>query len=107
MKSSKGIKIECDQKDRNNLLMQIFHDLEDDYMEKVFSSTDSKKIRYEDSSGNDKEDLREYMEQQHMLVSDRVFSYVSIYLFVILNRKINKKRRTVEKLTEIQQVIIF
>ena len=41
----------------------------------------------------------EYMEQQHMLVSDRVFSYVSIYLFVILNRKINKKRRTVEKLT--------
>ena len=39
------------------------------------------------------------MEQQHMLVSDRVFSYVSIYLFVILNRKINKKRRTVEKLT--------
>lgn len=46
-----------------------------------------------------KEDLREYMEQQHMLVSDRVFSYVSIYLFVILNRKINKKRRTVEKLT--------
>lgn len=54
MKSSKGIKIECDQKDRNNLLMQIFHDLEDDYMEKFFSSTDSKKIRYEDSSGNDK-----------------------------------------------------
>ncbi len=39
------------------------------------------------------------MEQQHMLVSHPVFSYVSIYLFVILNRKINKKRRTVEKLT--------
>ena len=35
--------------------MQIFHDLEDDYMEKsFFSSTDSKKIRFEDSSGNDK-----------------------------------------------------
>ncbi len=34
-----------------------------------------------------------------MLVSDPVFSYVSIYLFVILNRKINKKRRTAEILT--------
>ena len=54
MKSSKGIKIECDQKDRNNLLMQIFMILKMIIWKKVFSSTDSKKIRYEDSSGNDK-----------------------------------------------------
>lgn len=100
MKSSKGIKIECDQKDRNNLLMQIFHDLEDDYMEKsFFHQLIQRKLGMKIPLGMIKEDLREYMEQQHMLVSDRVFSYVSIYLFVILNRKINKKRRTVEKLT--------
>lgn len=100
MKSSKGIKIECDQKDRNNLLMQIFHDLEDDYMEKVFfHQLIQRKLGMKIPLEMIKEDLREYMEQQHMLVSDRVFSYVSIYLFVILNRKINKKRRTVEKLT--------
>ena len=100
MKSSKGIKIECDQKDRNNLLMQIFHDLEDDYMEKVFfNQLIQRKLGMKIPLEMIKEDLREYMEQQHMLVSDRVFSYVSIYLFVILNRKINKKRRTVEKLT--------
>lgn len=101
MKSSKGIKIECDQKDRNNLLMQIFHDLEDDYMEKsFFHQLIQRKLGMKIPLEMIKEDLREYMEQQHMLVSDRVFSYVSIYLFVILNRKINKKRRTVEKLTE-------
>ena len=100
MKSSNGIKIECDQKDRNNLLMQIFHDLEDDYMEKsFFHQLIQRKLGMKISLEMIKEDLREYMEQQHMLVSDRVFSYVSIYLFVILNRKINKKRRTVEKLT--------
>ena len=100
MKSSKGIKIECDQKDRNNLLMQIFHDLEDDYMEKsFFHQLIQRKLGMKSPLEMIKEDLREYMEQQHMLVSDRVFSYVSIYLFVILNRKINKKRRTVEKLT--------
>lgn len=100
MKSSKGIKIECDQKDRNNLLMQIFHDLEDDYMEKsFFHQLIQRKLGMKIPREMIKEDLREYMEQQHMLVSDRVFSYVSIYLFVILNRKINKKRRTVEKLT--------
>lgn len=100
MKSSKGIKIECDQKDRNNLLMQIFHDLEDDYMEKsFFHQLIQRKLGMKTPLEMIKEDLREYMEQQHMLVSDRVFSYVSIYLFVILNRKINKKRRTVEKLT--------
>lgn len=100
MKSSKGIKIECDQKDRNNLLMQIFHDLEDDYMEKsFFHQLIQRKLGMKIPLEMVKEDLREYMEQQHMLVSDRVFSYVSIYLFVILNRKINKKRRTVEKLT--------
>lgn len=100
MKSSKGIKIECDQKDRNNLLMQIFHDLEDDYMEKsFFNQLIQRKLGMKIPLEMIKEDLREYMEQQHMLVSDRVFSYVSIYLFVILNRKINKKRRTVEKLT--------
>lgn len=100
MKSSKGIKIECDQKDRNNLLMQIFHDLEDDYIEKsFFHQLIQRKLGMKISLEMIKEDLREYMEQQHMLVSDRVFSYVSIYLFVILNRKINKKRRTVEKLT--------
>ena len=100
MKSSKGIKIECDQKDRNNLLMQIFHDLEDDYMEKsFFHQLVQRKLGMKIPLEMIKEDLREYMEQQHMLVSDRVFSYVSIYLFVILNRKINKKRRTVEKLT--------
>ena len=100
MKSSKGIKIECDQKDRNNLLMQIFHDLEDDYMEKsFFHQLIQRKLGMKISLEMIKEDLREYMEQQHMLVFDRVFSYVSIYLFVILNRKINKKRRTVEKLT--------
>ena len=100
MKSSKGIKIECDQKDRNNLLMQIFHDLEDDYMEKsFFHQLNQRKLGMKIPLEMIKEDLREYMEQQHMLVSDRVFSYVSIYLFVILNRKINKKRRTVEKLT--------
>ena len=100
MKSSKGIKIECDQKDRNNLLMQIFHDLEDDYMEKsFFYQLIQRKLGLKIPLEMIKEDLREYMEQQHMLVSDRVFSYVSIYLFVILNRKINKKRRTVEKLT--------
>ena len=100
MKSSKGIKIECDQRDRNNLLMQIFHDLEDDYMEKsFFHQLIQRKLGMKISLEMIKEDLREYMEQQHMLVSDRVFSYVSIYLFVILNRKINKKRRTVEKLT--------
>ena len=100
MKSSKGIKIECDQKDRNNLLMQIFHDLEDDYMEKsFFHQLIQRKLGMKIPLEMIKEDLIEYMEQQHMLVSDRVFSYVSIYLFVILNRKINKKRRTVEKLT--------
>lgn len=100
MKSSKGIKIECDQKDGNNLLMQIFHDLEDDYMEKsFFHQLIQRKLGMKIPLEMIKEDLREYMEQQHMLVSDRVFSYVSIYLFVILNRKINKKRRTVEKLT--------
>ena len=100
MKSSKGIKIECDQKDRNNLLMQIFHDLEDHYMEKsFFHQLIQRKLGMKIPLEMIKEDLREYMEQQHMLVSDRVFSYVSIYLFVILNRKINKKRRTVEKLT--------
>lgn len=100
MKSSKGIKIECDQKDRINLLMQIFHDLEDDYMEKsFFHQLIQRKLGMKIPLEMIKEDLREYMEQQHMLVSDRVFSYVSIYLFVILNRKINKKRRTVEKLT--------
>lgn len=100
MKSSKGIKIECDQKDRNNLLMQIFHDLEDDYMEKsFFHQLIQRKLGMKIPLEMIKEDLREYMEQQHMLVSDRVISYVSIYLFVILNRKINKKRRTVEKLT--------
>lgn len=100
MKSSKGIKIECDQKDRNNLLMQIFHDLEDDYMEKsFFHQLIQRKLGMKIPLEMIKEDLREYMEQQHMLVSDRVFSYVSIYLFVILNRKINKQRRTVEKLT--------
>lgn len=100
MKSSKGIKIECDQKDRNNLLMQIFHDLEDDYMEKsFFHQLIQRKLGMKIPLEMIKEDLREYMEQQHMLVSDRVFSYVSIYLFVILNRKINKKRRKVEKLT--------
>lgn len=100
MKSSKGIKIECDQKDRNNLLMQIFHDLEDDYMEKsFFHQLIQRKLGMKIPLEMIKEDLREYMEQQHMLVSDWVFSYVSIYLFVILNRKINKKRRTVEKLT--------
>ena len=100
MKSSKGIKIECDQKDRNNLLMQIFHDLEDDYMEKsFFHQLIQRKLGMKIPMEMIKEDLREYMEQQHMFVSDRVFSYVSIYLFVILNRKINKKRRTVEKLT--------
>lgn len=100
MKSSKGIKIECDQKDRNNLIMQIFHDLEDDYMEKsFFHQLIQRKLGMKIPLEMIKEDLREYMEQQHMLVSDRVFSYVSIYLFVILNRKINKKRRTVEKLT--------
>ena len=100
MKSSKGIKIECDQKDRNNLLMQIFHDLEDDYMEKsFFHQLIQRKLGMKIPLEMIKEDLREHMEQQHMLVSDRVFSYVSIYLFVILNRKINKKRRTVEKLT--------
>lgn len=100
MKSSKGIKIECDLKDRNNLLMQIFHDLEDDYMEKsFFHQLIQRKLGMKIPLEMIKEDLREYMEQQHMLVSDRVFSYVSIYLFVILNRKINKKRRTVEKLT--------
>ena len=100
MKSSKGIMIECDQKDRNNLLMQIFHDLEDDYMEKsFFHQLIQRKLGMKIPLEMIKEDLREYMEQQHMLVSDRVFSYVSIYLFVILNRKINKKRRTVEKLT--------
>ena len=100
MKSSKGIKIECDQKDRNNLLMQIFHDLEDDYMEKsFFHQLIQRKLGMKIPLEMIKEDLREYMEQQPMLVSDRVFSYVSIYLFVILNRKINKKRRTVEKLT--------
>ena len=100
MKSSKGIKIECDQKDRNNLLMQIFHDLEDDYMEKsFFHQLIQRKLGMKIPLEMIKEDLREYMEQQHKLVSDRVFSYVSIYLFVILNRKINKKRRTVEKLT--------
>lgn len=100
IKSSKGIKIECDQKDRNNLLMQIFHDLEDDYMEKsFFHQLIQRKLGLKIPLEMIKEDLREYMEQQHMLVSDRVFSYVSIYLFVILNRKINKKRRTVEKLT--------
>ena len=100
MKSSKGIKIECDQKDRNNLLMQIFHDLEDDYMEKsFFHQLIQRKLGMKIPLEMIKEDLREYMEQQHMLVSDRLFPYVSIYLFVILNSKINKKRRTVEKLT--------
>ena len=61
--------------------MQIFHDLEDDYMEKsFFHQLIQRKLGMKIPLEMIKEDLREYMEQQHMLVSDRVFSYVSIYL---------------------------
>ena len=38
MKSSKGIKIECEQKDKENLLIQIFHDLENDWKKVFFIS---------------------------------------------------------------------
>ena len=89
MKSSKGIKIECDQKDKENLLIQIFHDLENDYMERsFFHQLIQRKLKMKIPLEIVKEDFREYMEQQHMLVSDRVFSYISIYLFVFMNQKI-------------------
>ena len=56
-------RIECDQKDRNNLLMQIFHDLEDDYMEKsFFHQLIQRKLGMKIPLEMIKEDLREYME---------------------------------------------
>ena len=101
MKSSKGIKIECDQKDKENLLIQIFHDLENDYMERsFFHQLIQRKLKMKIPLEILKEDFREYMEQQHMLVSDRVFSYISIYLFVFMNQKIKvNKGKIVGKLT--------
>lgn len=101
MKSSKGIKIECDQKDKENLLIQIFHDLENDYMERsFFHQLIQRKLKMKIPLETVKEDFREYMEQQHMLVSDRVFSYISIYLFVFMNQKIKvNKGKIVGKLT--------
>lgn len=101
MKSSKGIKIECDQKDKENLLIQIFHDLENDYMERsFFHQLIQRKLKMKIPLEIVKEDFREYMEQQHMLVSDRVFSYISIYLFVFMNQKIKvNKGKIVGKLT--------
>lgn len=101
MKSSKGIKIECDQKDKENLLIQIFHDLENDYMERsFFHQLIQRKLKMKIPLEIVKEDFREYMEQQHMLVSHRVFSYISIYLFVFMNQKIKvNKGKIVGKLT--------
>lgn len=101
MKSSKGIKIECDQKDKENLLIQIFHELENDYMERsFFHQLIQRKLKMKIPLEIVKEDFREYMEQQHMLVSDRVFSYISIYLFVFMNQKIKvNKGKIVGKLT--------
>jgi len=101
MKSSKGIKIECDQKDKENLLIQIFHDLENDHMERsFFHQLIQRKLKMKIPLEIVKEDFREYMEQQHMLVSDRVFSYISIYLFVFMNQKIKvNKGKIVGKLT--------
>ena len=100
MKSSKGIKIEGNSKEKENLLMQIFHDLENDYMEKsFFHHLIQQKLGMKFSLEIIKTDFRKYMEQQHMLVSDRVFSYVSIYLFVLLNKKIkNNEEKATGKL---------
>lgn len=101
MKSSKGIKIECEQKDKENLLLQIFHDLENDYMEKsFFHQLIQRKLDMNVSLEMVKNDFREYMEEQHMLLSERVFCYTIIYLFVFLNQKIkNDKSKAASKLT--------
>lgn len=98
MKSSKGIKIQCDQKNKENLLMQIFHDLEKDYLEKsFFHQLIQRKVKMKIPLEMVKKDFREYMKQQHMLVSDRVFSYISIYLFVFLNQKVEDHKGIVGK----------
>lgn len=101
MKSSKGIKIECDQGNRDNLLMEIFHDLENDYMEKsFFHQLIQRRLDMQISLEIVKNDFRQYMEEQHMLLSERVFSYTTIYLFVFLNQKIkNNKSKASSKLT--------
>lgn len=101
MKSSKGIKIECEEKDKENLLMQIFHDLENDYMERsFFHQLIQRKLDMKVSLEMVKNDFREYMEEQHMLLSERVSSYTTIYLFVFLNQKIkNNKSKADSKLT--------
>ena len=101
MKSSKGIKIECEQKDKENLLIQIFYDLENDYMEKsFFHQLIQRKLDMNVSLEMVKNDFREYMEEQHMLLSERVFCYTIIYLFVFLNQKIkNDKSKAASKLT--------
>ena len=62
MKSSKGIKIECDQKDRNNLLMQIFMILKMIIWKKFFHQLIQRKLGMKIPLEMIKEDLREYME---------------------------------------------
>lgn len=101
MKSSKGIKIVYNQTSKENLLIQIFQDLENDYMERsFFHQLIQRKLKIKVPLEQVKEDFREYMEQQHMLVSDREFLYVSIYFFVFINQKIKaKKGKTLEDLT--------
>mgnify|MGYP000538563434 FL=1 len=82
-------------------MIQIFHDLENDYMEKsFFHQLIQRKLDMNVSLEMVKNDFREYMEEQHMLLSERVFCYTIIYLFVFLNQKIkNDKSKAASKLT--------
>lgn len=92
MKSSKGIKIDCALREKGNLIMEIFLEMEKDYLEKsFFHQMIQKKLQMEIPLYKLKENFWEYMKEEHVLFADREFSYVSIFLFVFINLKFSEK----------------
>lgn len=91
MKSSKGIKVTYEQMDKQNLMIDLFLEMEKDYLERsFFYQLIQRKLKMTIPIQQIKGDFREYMQEEHILFADREFLYLSIYFFVFLNEKKNE-----------------
>ncbi|MDO4169543.1 MAG: PTS sugar transporter subunit IIA [Lachnospiraceae bacterium] len=93
MKSSKGIKVDCKQEKVEELLLELFRTMDENFesgsfFRKKIDHILGMHIRIRDM----KEKLQSYMQENQLLFSDQIFSEIVLYFYIIINSKKNSQK---------------
>jgi mannitol operon transcriptional antiterminator len=113
MKSSKGIKIQRNQKEIYDLLLELFSNMEENMeADSFFRRMIEKKLGMQIRIREIRKHLQEYMTKENLLFSDKILIKISLYLYLFVNHRLKipgdgQEIVTAEQQNKMEEILVW